>query len=208
MSINLHLISACSIIAPILIGAIYFKSLSFALRILLVFVVITGAFELLTAILSINGINNLLFFHAYVYFEFIAVASIFFFTYDSVFWRSVSVLFVVVFILFSLINSLFLEPIDMFNSYQRYAEGLLVIIMCAGYYISLLRRPIHRYLEKQPMFWLTSGWLIYFAGTLYLFLFSKELLAMNSYHFWQIHAILNIGLNIIYTVSFVKERRL
>lgn len=208
MSINLHLISACSIVAPIIIGAIYFKSLSFAIRILFLFVAITGVFELITTVMSLNQMNNLLFFHTYVYIEFLAVVAIFFFSYDSVFWRGMALFFLGSFLLFSLVNNVFFEAVDLFNSNQRYAEGIIVLLMCAGYYISLLRRPIHRYLERQPMFWLASGWLIYFAGTLYLFLFSQELLAMNAHQWWAIHAILNIGLNMIYVISFLKARKL
>ncbi len=208
MSITLHLISACSIMAPILIGAIYFKSLSFALRILFLYVVITGLFELVASLMSVYQINNLFLFNTHFFIEFLAISAIFFFSYDSVFWRGVVVVFLISFLLFVLLENFYFEARDPFQANERYAEGLMVIILCAGYYISLLRRPIHRYLEKQPMFWLASGWLIYFAGTLYLFLFSKELLAMNSFHFWQIHAILNIGLNVIYVISFVKGRRL
>jgi len=208
MSINLHLISACSIVAPIVIGATYIKSLSFAMRILFVYVIITGLFELTTSVMSAYQINNLVLFHAHFFIEFLAISSIFFFSYDSVFWRGVVGVFLISFVIFALLDQYYFDALDPFKANERYAEGLMVVVLCAGYYISLLRRPIHRYLERQPMFWLTSGWLIYFAGTLYLFLFSKELLAMNSFHFWQIHAILNIGLNIIYVISFVKGRKL
>lgn len=178
------------------------------MRILFAFALVTGFMELTSGIMSARNMNNLVFFHAHVYIEFIAITAIFFFSYDSVFWRVVSLTFLGVFLVFSIFNSFYLEKTDLFNSNQRYAEGLLIIIMCIGYYISLLKRPIHRYLEQQPMFWLASGWLIYFAGTLYLFLFSKELLAVDSFHFWEIHAILNIGLNVIYVIGFLKERKL
>lgn len=208
MSINLHLISACSIVAPILIGAFYFKSLPFALRILFIYVAITGPLELVASVMSAYEMNNLFLFNAHIYIEFFAILAIFFFSYDSVFWRGVVGVFLVSFLGFSVLSRLFFDACDPFNANERYAEGLMVIVLCAGYYISLLRRLIHRYLEQQPMFWLASGWLIYFAGTLYLFLFSKELLELDSFQFFQIHAILNIGLNVIYVISFVKGRRL
>lgn len=206
MSISIHLVSACSIIAPIIIGAIYVKSLPFALKILFVFLLIMGGLELISTILSFNQVSNLAFFHAFAYIEFTAIAFIFFFSYDSVFWRGVSMIFLAGFLVFSVVNNIYYEPVDGFNTNQRYVEGMLAIILCAGYYISLLRRPVHRYLERQPMFWLASGWLIYFAGTLYLFLFSKELLAMDTYQWWTIHAVLNIGLNLVFLFSFLKGR--
>ncbi|XOV66987.1 MAG: hypothetical protein ACFHU9_15280 [Fluviicola sp.] len=208
MSINLHLISACSIAAPILVGALYFKSLSFTLRILFAYVAVTGPLELVTGVMSAYQLNNLYLFHAHIFLEFLAIAAIFFFSYDSVLWRRIVIIFSIGFLGFAILDYFFFDAWDPFRTNERYAEGLMIIVMCAGYYISLLRRPVHRYLERQPMFWLVSGWLIYFSGTLYLFLFSKELLAMNSFHFWQIHAILNIGLNIIYVISFVKGRKL
>lgn len=208
MSLNLHVISAFSIMAPILIGAIYFRKLSFTIRLLFAFVLVTGLLELLSGVMMYANMNNLFLFHLHVYLEFITIAVIYFLTYDSVLWRGVALVSIAFFLVFSLFNALFVEHMGDFNSNQRYVEGLLVIFMCVGYFISLLRRPIHRYLERQPMFWLTSGFLIYFAGTLYLFLFSKELMAINDFHFWQIHAILNIGLNAIYVVAFLKERKL
>lgn len=204
----LHLISAYSILAPIFIGALYFKSLSFALRILFAFIVITGIFELITGIMYVYEVNNMILFHAYFFIEFFAISAIFFFSYDSVFWRGVVFVFLGSFLVFTVLDYFFFDAWDPFRANERYVVGLMIIVLCAGYYISLLRRPIHRYLEKQPMFWLTSGWIIYFAGTLYLFLFSKELLEMNRFHFWQIHAVLNIGLNAIYVISFVKGRQL
>jgi len=208
MSLNLHVISAFSIIAPILVGAICFRSLSFTIRLLFVFVLVTGVMEFTSGWMMAHKINNLALFHLHVYVEFTAITALFFLTYDSVLWRGIALSFFGLFLSYSLVNTLFYEDLYRFNSNQRYVEGLMIIVMCVGYFISLLRRPIHRYLEKQPMFWLTSGFLIYFAGTLYLFLFSRELLAINDYQYWEIHAVLNIGLNIIYVVAFLKERKL
>lgn len=208
MSLNLHVISAFSIIAPILVGAICFRSLSTTIRVLFVFVLLTGALELTSGWMMAHKINNLALFHLHVYVEFTAITALFFLTYDSVLWRGIALSFFGIFMTYSLVNLVFYEDWSRFNSNQRYVEGLMIIVMCVGYFISLLRRPIHRYLEKQPMFWLTSGFLIYFAGTLYLFLFSKELLAINDYQYWEIHAVLNTGLNVIYVVAFLKERKL
>lgn len=207
MSISLHILSACSILAPIAIGAIYLKSLSFVLRILLAFVILMGVMELTAGLLNLNKINNLFVFHIYTYVEFAAILLIFFFSYDSVFWRTISIIFLIGFLIFSVINNLLFESFSDFNTNQRYLEGILVILLTTGYYMSLLKHPIHRYLERQPLFWLASGWLIYFAGTLYLFLFSKELLDTADISWWNIHAILNIGLNMIFVVSFLKGRR-
>ncbi len=208
MSLNLHVISAFSILAPIFVGAICFRSLSLTIRVLLVYVLITGILELASGLMMWNHINNLVLFHLHVYVEFSVITLLFFLTYDSLLWRGIAVSFFAVFLIYSLGNAILYEDFGGFNSNQRYVEGLMILVLCIGYYITLLRRPIHRYLEKQPMFWLTSGYLIYFAGTLYLFLFSRELLAINDFQYWEIHAVLNIGLNCIYVVAFLKDRKL
>lgn len=208
MSLSLNVISAWSILVPIAIGMLYVRSYSFTIRLLFIFVCITGLLELVSGVMMSFGVNNLILFHLHVYLEFIFISVIFYLTYDSFFWRAVSLSFLAIFLVYSFINITFYEGLQLFNSNQRYIEGLMIIFMCAGYFISLMRRPIHRYLEKQPMFWLTSGFLIYFSGTLYLFLFSKELMAINDFQYWEIHAVLNIGLNTIYVVAFLKERKL
>lgn len=208
MSFDINLISAWSILAPIIVGAIGYRAFSFNIRFLFLFICLTGVLELISGILMHYQMNNLLLFHIHVYLEFIFITLIFFFVYDSVLWRAVSLIFLGIFLVYSIINNVFYEGLEIFNSRQRYVEGLMLIVMCAGYFISLMRRPIHRYLEKQPMFWLVSGWLIYFAGTLYLFLFSNELMAEEKFQFWEVHSVLNIGLNTIYVVAFLKERKL
>ena len=208
MSLDLNLISAYSIIAPILIGAIYLRSYSLVIRLLFFFVCLTGVLELASGIFMAYGINNLVFFHVHVYLEFTFIALIFFLTFDSITWRAITLGCAAIFYVYSAFNAIFYEAVDLFNSNQRYVEGLMILFFCTGYFISLMRRPVHRYLEKQPMFWLTSGFLIYFAGTLYLFLVSKELMAINKLQYWTIHSVLNIGLNAIYVLAFLKERKL
>lgn len=196
------------IIAPLIVGAIFFRSFSLTIKLLYAFVFATATLELISGLMMLNHQNNLALFHAHVYIEFVIITLMFFLTYDSIWWRGVSILFLIFFLTYSAINACFYEGMDIFNSNQRYVEGLLILTMCVGYYITLMRRPVHRYLEQQPMFWLTSGFLIYFAGTLYLFLFMKELMAIDNFDYWEIHSILNIGLNVIFVVAFMKERKL
>jgi hypothetical protein len=69
--------------------------------------------------------------------------------------------------------------------------------------VQILRQAEYMYLEKTPFFWLTSGYLVYFSGTLLLFLFARLIFENDpgGYH-WNIRQFLQIGLNMIYVVTF------
>lgn len=108
------------------------------------------------------------------------------------------------FILLASINIFFIQGIDSFNSNVFSVAALIYICLVILYFIDLLRTPKHLKLERQPMFWFSTGIIIYHASTLILFLLisyviegSKELVRVTG----GLNAVLNIILNAFYTVS-------
>lgn len=78
------------------------------------------------------------------------------------------------FYIFSICNLIWWESIWSFNSNQRFFEGILILVILIGFFIQLMRTAEEIYFEKDPYFWLSTGFLIYFTGTLFIFLFEKK----------------------------------
>ena len=63
-------------------------------------------------------------------------------------------------------------------------------------------------IEKESLFILASIWLIYYAGTLFVFILADQILTDDQLHLWSFHSIINIILNIGYlTVLWMGIRK-
>lgn len=188
-------ISAYSVILPLLVGAITFKKLSPTLRKLWVLVILYAAHESIALLLSAERINNMPVFHSHTWIETSFVTWIYA---DLLKGRMRTIMWVLfgLFLGFSLVNSVFLESIWEFNSKQRYIAGIVLIIYTMMYFVEMLRSLNEERIERHMYFWMNGAYLIYFAGTLFLFIMTKEILSTESNSFWDLHSILNILLNL------------
>ncbi len=101
-------------------------------------------------------------------------------------------------LIFAIINFLFLQGPKSFNSYSAYICGLMMIISALVYLYRLLNEMPVEQIQKLPLFWVAFGVLVYYGGTLFLFLFNnyllKHLLASHQV-IWVLHNVLNITKN-------------
>jgi len=91
--------------------------------------------------------------------------------------------------------------IEQFNTVQRFAESLLVLGLVLLYFYKVIRELAIIRLEREPMFWISVGLLVYFAGNLFVFVFSNYIIRQSSAvstQLWGIHALLYTGLYALY----------
>ena len=55
--------------------------------------------------------------------------------------------------------------------------------------------------ELDPYFWMSASLLIYVAGTLFLFIMTKELIKSENNATWDLNCLLNIIQNIGFTIA-------
>lgn len=199
-------LSTFSISLPIFIGALFFRNLYPVLKILYLLILVSGGFELWAAILFFKSENNMFLYHYQTLIEFGLITLIYIMLFDKIWIKqligSISVVFCTV-----LIMNLFLDNKNELNAVLRVWEGgILTVFFIAYLYYSLnfLKVP---FLELNPYFILTAGWLIYFSGTLLLFLISNSLDQSEFLPSWVIHASLNLILNILFTLVLWKGSR-
>ncbi len=148
-------------------------------------------------ILSRMHIPNLFVLHIYTILEFNALAFFYHAFFGSFYPRRIVPRMMVFFTLASITNSVWIQPLNTFNGYARGLEGLLVMILALMCYYKILVDLDTRNLFRNPVFWINTGYLFYFAGTLFLFILSNLLLQESerlNFISWGMHATL-VSLN-------------
>lgn len=148
--------------------------------------------------------NNLFTFHLHTYIEFAAYSIILSRLIRLKFVKLAMKSLIPVFILFSLVNSLILEDVTGFNSLQRHIEATLIITYIF-FYIIEFRVTNDLSLRENPFLIFAFGSLLYFTGSLFLFIFGRTMFATGDDALWDIHGYLNIFLNVLYTVIIVRS---
>lgn len=100
---------------------------------------------------------------------------------------------------FALINFLFIQTPRTFNTYTSYTGGILMIISALSYLYWLINEIPAERVYKLPLFWIAFGVLVYYGGTLFLFLFNNyliERLPQSHQTIWILHNLLNVTKNV------------
>ncbi len=111
---------------------------------------------------------------------------------------------IVIFSVAAALNTLFLQPVTQFNTYIRTSESILVIIFSLLFFYKIISEMKIQRLEKEPLFWINVGFLIYFSGSTLLFIFSNYILPFKNtlnLYVWSLHAIFSILLYLIQSIG-------
>jgi hypothetical protein len=148
---------------------------------------------------SVLSINNLFLLHFYTIFDFTMMTLIFRDYLPSNYVKWV----IIAFGLIALVNSIFIERLATFNIAARSVEAFVIICYVMRYFWLTLKEMKIIRLEKQPIFWVSCGALLYYAAGFFIFLFSHDLLPYDElwFTYWGIHAIFTILLYIFYSIA-------
>ncbi len=98
-----------------------------------------------------------------------------------------------------------------FNPAQHTLEALLLLSFVGSYFYREVIRPVAATgLKQDPMFWVSAGSLLYFAGNLLIFLTSNYVLHLSqalSLQVWTVHALLLGLLNVLFAVALACPPR-
>lgn len=182
-----------SILVPLLVGIFFrFKSFNTIKYILFILLTISVIVALFSRYLWSLKENNLYLLHFYTVLEFCGWIVIYYLLFESVIMKKILFVLGISFIVFSVVNSVFLQPLSTFNSNSRSLESIILVGLSITYFFKIFKEKKVVYLERNDLFWLNSAALIYFSGSFLLFGFSNLLLQSNSYEIkevWVIHAL-------------------
>jgi len=119
----------------------------------------------------------------------------------------------VLYLLISVSNIIFIQKIDRFHT-VTYAFGcLLIVAFCIYYFFELFKRPKSVKLKNNPAFWICSGLLFFYCCGFPLFglaNFLSNISPLIIKNFYSIVIILNIFLYSLFTIAFlcrIKTRK-
>jgi hypothetical protein len=201
--LDLDLFSAYSIVLPAMTGIGTYRKQIKPLKKLSGLIFIALILDLSGTIFANYGLNNMWMFHSYTSMETVFLSLIFIDLLTK--WKKSMVRFLLRgFCLFSVMNIIQLESLDEFNSNQRLIAGITIIFYVMTYFFQIFQEAKINRLERNAYFILASALLIYFTGTFFLFIFGKDAPTAVTLRLWDVHSILNIFLNIGYSLTLWK----
>ncbi len=155
-----------------IIGIVAYRKLGPAMKVFSIYLIVSGAFELVTFALSMKQQNNLQWLHLYTLLELILLSSFF----HCVFMRMklkypIKTVTGIILIL-CVLNSILLQPLHSFNSYAASLVSLTLIVYCILTFYHLLDRDDAEY---KMIRWIVSGLLLYQMTSFIVMAFSNIL---------------------------------
>ncbi|WP_103864391.1 hypothetical protein [Aquimarina sp. I32.4] len=201
-------LSSFIVIIPLLLSITKFKSLNTIQIRLLHLLILVFIVESISNILWRKKINNLPVYHFFTVIQFLLIINIYREVLSYIYSKSFFIIIGIGFIIFAIINTVFLQNLYTFNSNATTVLGVLVVFFSLSYFYVLLKEAKYSPLENNPMFWINSGFLIYFSSSLILFYINNSMFKGSteaSYLVWGLHAVVNIVLMIFYTVAIAVK---
>lgn len=165
------------------------------------FIAAVEASGLLSVMLGTD--NNLWISHAYVPLEYTLITAIYYRSFEQRKIRAGVIGAGILFLLFCLAESLWGAGVQSLNSYSRVLESTLLIALALLYLFVLYKDLNYMYLAHDPLFVLSCGVMIYFAGTALAYgMFNKALAISDNMArvCLSITYILNISFNCLLVV--------
>jgi len=202
-AILLYITVAISVVAGGM-GLVLFRQLSTQLRYLAALTIFEFPLEVAgLAILLVHG-NSLFLMPVYTIGELALLTLLYQRTLQLPAFSRVAPWVVGGFTVYALVDSLVLG-VSWYRPGQQIVQSLLILVMVGLYFWKLLSELQVRYLAQEPMFWVSTGLLVYFLGYLQIALFSNYLLQHYSLQFnrnvWAVHTLLSIVLHSCYCVA-------
>ena len=199
--------SSGSVLIPLIISSIQVRKMDRDLKLVMAVLVLSLASDTIAYILAQNSINTYLVLNIFLITQFICLALIFRnHTKDPLIINVI----ILTFILFGLINIILFEGPWIFNSASNIAASLILIGLCLSYFYLLMNDLPILHIQQLPMFWISTGILIYYAGNFFLFLVKNYLIygEFGSHRLmWVLHNLLNITKNILFAIGLWQSYR-
>ncbi len=161
--------------------------------------------------LADRRINNLFIYHL---FSIIEITLLLYFFKQVIKIKSVTIgikWIILLFLIISVLNFLFLESSDSLNSNTLSIEFLVIIIFCSIYYFKFSQSDQIVVFHKQPYFWIVTGFFVYFTTTLLVFsLYKYTVTSYRSFifDFWIFQEVMYIIKNLLIAYGILCFRKI
>ena len=148
---------------------IHRKRLSYTLRIaftyLALLALVASTAMLLRRVFEVK--NNLFLYHIFTPVEYLLFCLIYYRAFESSVLRKSVLWSIIGFVVVCIYLSLFVEPLEINNSYAKVIESLLITVWVLLYFRQLVSADKIINFNKEPLVWISLGLLTYFIGNLF-----------------------------------------
>lgn len=198
-----------SVMIPILIGITHNRRRIFYVKILVASLLVSAIANVINETLIFKfHLNGSLVYHCYTLIELFFLTLLYKHFFNNVKIKHAINIVVVLFFIFKIFDLIFFSSILEPDALAMTIEAIIMIILGIIYFDQVLREMKIPNLEKHPMFWINSGILIYFSGSLFLFLFGPFIFSNKSFYqnFWSIHSMLIMAKHILFAVGLWLQK--
>lgn len=187
-------------------AAFVYKKLPPQLKIFTWFILLSGIIEATSRILWFNGKNNMPLLHIYVAAGFLCLSYFYRYLLKDFVNPKIIWMMQIVFTVFTIINSVFIQNVFTFNSYALTVESVILVIFSLTTYLLMMNDVVKKNHAKirKSVDWLNSGVFIYYASSLLIFHFGNLITVLSPSalvdYTWVLHAIFSI---VMYCCFFV-----
>lgn len=193
------------VFVPVVLGALFWRRLNNAQKFILYIAILSAVNHKISQVVRTylaTDSNNAWVAHAYVPF-------IFWFTW-RLYKNELKVLFsstffnitLIICLCFFGVNSLFIQNLKILPTNGIFLISGVFIFWGVSYFYSLLKQTVYKSLEKEPVFWFTTGVIMYYSSTFLIFLLVYNYLDKDS-ETTYIASIFNAFFNLVLVTTYI-----
>lgn len=199
-----------SVLVPILIGST--KKLGKHKELFSIYWLLLISFlvEIPNTILLFYNVNTMLIFHVFTVIEFLSLYVFYQRFYNTTNSGRYLWVFLMVFLLIAFADLFFIAGYRHVNNIASSTESIFLIIFSLYTFYLIMSKMLYDDLLDTSVFWINSAVLFYFAGTLFLFLFSNYLIAKGNKVYgelYKIHTVFNALWYLLISIGFWKVKK-
>lgn len=191
---------------PVLVGAIYFYRLTFPFRVFFWYSILCAFTELIAALYAEYFENNMPLLHIFTVIEFLVLSTVYLlFMYKRIIARRIIAGLMMIFILGAILDAAYINGTSKFNSISHSLESFILVGYALFYYGITFKEMKPLIIWKDPMFWVSTGILVYFSLNMFFFLLFNLIQTdeMNPQNIAILHSVLNALSYFLYTKAFL-----
>lgn len=202
--LSLNELSALSAVLPLMAAAVNIRHLDRILKTAAALFLLAALFELIL-VLSIRAgfANNMPLIHLYIAVSVTFFSLIYYRAFQAAALRRLVMALGPAVVLMVLLNAAFIQGIWAYPSLSNTLQSIALIMFSLLFFYQIFTRQEYVHIEKQPMFWINSGVLIYFSVNIFLFMLFNLVIAQQQQELYAIHSVTNIFSNILYGIGLL-----
>ncbi len=201
---GINVLSTISGFLPVLAALINYKNLDKALKIAVVYCLVSVISDIALQMMVRAGLpNNYPVIHIYIAVSILLLGAMYFDAFFNPLLKKTVLVTSSVVLAFAIANMIFMEGINDYPSLSNTVLSILITCFSLLYFHQLLTRQEFVHIEKQALFWINAGMLFYFAINIFVFMLFKRILSEHKVSLYLINNLTNIVANILFTVGLL-----